>query len=72
MHQLLSPKLVKVALGGIFVKEFCYTSGNHGSIWTNFCSPPKITKLVQISIGLPERASKKCSYSENQLSTWTL
>jgi len=25
----------------------------------NFCSPSKTTKLVQISIGLPERASKK-------------
>jgi len=24
MHQLLLPKLVKVTLGGIFVKEFCY------------------------------------------------
>jgi len=43
----------------------CYTSGNHGSIWANFCSPLKATKLVQISIGLPERASKKCSYWKN-------
>jgi len=50
--------LVKVALGGIFVKEFCYTSGDHGSIWANFCFPSKTTKLVQISIGLHERASK--------------
>jgi len=58
MHQLLLPKLVKVTLGGIFVKEFCYTSGNHGSIWANFCSPSKTTKLVHISIGLPERTSK--------------
>jgi len=49
MHQLLLPKLVKVTLGGIFVLEFCYTSGNHGSIWANFCSPSKTTKLVQIS-----------------------
>jgi len=24
----------------------CYTSGNHGSIWANFCSPSKTTKLV--------------------------
>ena len=71
LHQLLLPKLVNVTLGGIFVKEFWYTSGNHGSIWTNFCSPSKTTKLVQISIGLPERASKKCSYWKNQLSTWT-
>jgi len=59
MHQLLLPKLVKVTLGGILVLEFCYTSGNHGSIWANFCSPSKTTKLVQISIGLPQRASKK-------------
>jgi len=42
-----------------FVKEFCYTSGYHGSIWANFCSPSKTTKLVQISIVLPERASKQ-------------
>ena len=41
------------------MKEFCYTSGNHGSIWANFCSPSKTTKLVQISIGLPKRAFKK-------------
>jgi len=27
---------------------------------------------MQISVGLPERASKKCSYWKNQLSTWTL
>jgi len=40
------------------VKEFCCTSGNHGSIWAKFGSPSKTTKLVQISIGLPERASK--------------
>jgi len=59
MHELLLPKLVKVTLGGIFVKEFCYTSGNHGSIWANFSSPSKTTKLVQISLGLRERASKK-------------
>ena len=59
MHQLLLPKLVKVTLRGIFVKEFCYTSGNHGSIWANFCSPSKTTKLLQISIWLPELASKK-------------
>jgi len=59
MHQLLLPRLVKVTLGGIFVQEFCYTSGDHGSIRGNFCSPSKTTKLVQISIGLPERASKK-------------
>ena len=72
MHQLLLPELFKVTLEGMFVKEFCYTSGNHGSVWTNFCSPSKTTKLVQISIGLPERASKKCSYWKNQLSTWTL
>jgi len=67
MHQLLLPKLVKVTLGGIFVKEFCYTSGNHASIWANFCSPSKTTNVVQIAIGLPERASKNM-----QLSTWTL
>jgi len=48
MHQLLLPKLVKVTSEGIFVKEFCYTSGNHGSIWANFCSPAKTTELVQI------------------------
>ena len=72
MHELLLPKLVKVALGGIFVMEFCYTSGNHGSIWEIFCSLSKTTKLVQISIGLPERASKKCSCWKNQLSAWTL
>ena len=41
------------------MKEFCYTSGNHGSIWANFSSPSKTTKLVQISLGLRERASKK-------------
>ena len=64
-------KSVKVTLGGIFVKEFRYTSGNHGSIWANFCSPSKTAKLVHISIGLPERAYKKCSYWKNQLSTWT-
>ena len=58
MHQLLLPKLVKVTLGRIFVKELCYNSGNHGSIWANICSSSKTTKLVQISIGLPERASK--------------
>ena len=50
----------------------CYTSGNHGSILANFCSPSKTTKLVQISIELLERASKKCSYWKNQLFTWTL
>ena len=59
MRQLLLPKLVKVTLGGIFVQEFCYTSGNNGSIWVNFCSPSKTTKSGQISIGLPERASEK-------------
>jgi len=59
IHQLLLPKLVKVTLGGIFVNEFCYTSGNHGSIWANFCSPSKTTKLLHISIGLPERTSKQ-------------
>jgi len=59
MYQLLLPKLVKVTLRGNFVKEFCYTSGNHGSIWANICSPSKTIKLVQISIGLPERVSKK-------------
>jgi len=59
MHQLLLPKLVKITLGGIFVKEFCYTSGNHGSIWANFCFPSKTIKLVRISTGLPERASEK-------------
>jgi len=61
MHQLLLPKLVKVTLGGIFLKEFCYTSGNPGSIWPKFCSPSKTTKLVQISIGLPERASQNAA-----------
>jgi len=61
MHQPLLPKLVKVTLGGIFVKEFRYTSGNHGSTWGNFCSPSKTTKFVQISIGLPERASKNAA-----------
>jgi len=65
-------KSVKVTLEVIFASEFCYTSGNHGSIWANFCSPSNTTKRVQISIGLPERASKKCSYWKNQLSTWTL
>jgi len=44
------------------VKEFCYTSGNHGSIWANVCSPSKTAKLVQIAIGLPEKTSKKFSY----------
>jgi len=39
--------------------EFCYTSGNHGTIGANFCSPSKTIKLVQISIELPETASKK-------------
>ena len=72
MHQLLLPKLVKVTLGGIFVKEFCYTSGNHGSIWANVCSPSKTAKLVQIAIGLPEKTSKKFSYWKNQLSMRTL
>jgi len=43
------------------MKQFCYTSGNHGSIWANFCSPSKTTKLVQISIGLPESASKNAA-----------
>jgi len=33
--------------------------GNHGSVWETFCSSSKTTKLVHISIGLPERASKK-------------
>jgi len=51
--------LVKITLEGIFVKELCYTSGNHGSIWANFFSSAKTTKFVQISIALPERASKK-------------
>jgi len=32
----------------------------------------KATKLVQISIGLPERASKNCCYWRNQFSMWTL
>jgi len=41
------------------VKEFCCTSGNHESIWANFCFPSKTTQRVQISIGLPETASKK-------------
>ena len=50
----------------------CYTSGHHGSIWADFWSPSKTTKRVQISTGLPERASKKCSYWKNQLSAWTL
>jgi len=36
--------------------------GNHGSIWATFCSPSKTRKLVQISIGLSERASKKCNH----------
>jgi len=67
MHQLLLPKLVKVTLGGIFVKEFCYTSGNHGSAWANFCSPSKTTKVVQISIGLPARASKNAATERNSL-----
>jgi len=61
MHQLLLPKMIKVAFGGIFVKDISYTSGNHGSIWANLCSPLKTTKLVQISIGLTETTSKKCS-----------
>jgi len=61
MYQLLLPKLVKVTMGGIFVKEFCYISGNHGSIWANICFPSKTTKLVQISIGLPERASENAA-----------
>jgi len=72
LHQLFLPKLVNVTLAGIFVKEFCCILGNHGTIWANFCFPSKTTKLVQISIGLPKRASKKCSYWKNQLSTWTL
>jgi len=72
MHQLLLLKLVNVTLGGIFVKEFCYPSGNHGSIWAKFCYPSKTTKRAQILMGLPERASKKCSCWKNQLSTWTL
>jgi len=72
MHKLLLPKLVIVTSGEIFVQEFCYTSGNQGSIWTNFCSPSKTTKLVQISIGLPERASKKMQLLKEPLSTWTL
>jgi len=59
MHQLLLPKLVKGTLAVIFVKEFRYISGNHGSIWANFSSPSKTTEFVQISIGLPERASEK-------------
>ena len=45
-------------LRGIFVKEFCYNSGNHGSVWANFCSPSKTRKRVQISIKLPKRPSK--------------
>ena len=55
-----------------FASEIYYTSGSHGSIWANFCSPSKATKLVQISIGLLGRWSKKCRYWKNQLSTWTL
>jgi len=31
----------------------------HGSVWANICSPLKATKCLQISTGLPERASKK-------------
>jgi len=30
-----------------------------GQNWANFCSPSKTTKLVQISIGLPDRESKE-------------
>ena len=59
-------------LRGDLCAGICYTSGNHGSIWANFCSPSKTTKLVQIWTGLPERAPKKCSFWKNQLSTWTL
>jgi len=64
MHQLHLPKLVKVTLAGMFVQKSCYTSDNHGSIWAEFCSPSKTTKLVQISIGLPETASKKMQLLE--------
>jgi len=35
--------------------------GNHRSIWENFCSPLKTTKLAQISIGQPERTSKNAA-----------
>jgi len=42
------PKLVKVTLGGIFVKEFCYTSGNHGSIWAIFVPHRKLQNLCRL------------------------
>jgi len=64
LHQRHLPKVVMVTLGGIFVKEFCYTSGNHASVWAKFCSPSKTAKLAQISIGLPERASKNAATKE--------
>jgi len=43
------------------------TTGNHGSIWANLCSPPKTTKFVQISIGLPERASTNLANGRTSL-----
>jgi len=65
MHKLLLLKLVKVTSGRIFVKEFCYTSGSHGSSWANFCSPSKTKNLVQILTGMPERASKNVATERN-------
>ena len=63
--------LVDVSWRKNFMLEFCYTTGNHGSVWAKFRSPSKTTKRIQILIGLPERALK-FSYWKNQLSTWTL
>jgi len=51
----------QVTIGGTFVQEFCYTSGNHGSICANYHSPSKTTKLAQISIGLTKRVSKNAA-----------
>ena len=67
-HQLLSLKLVMVTLRKNFCRNFVTPQVTMDvSICANFRSQSKTTKLVQISIGLPERASKKCSYWNNQL-----
>jgi len=64
MHQLLLPKVVKVTLGGIFVQDFVTPQVTMGQFGQIFGSPSKTTKLMQMSIGLPERASKKNAATE--------
>jgi len=58
MHQLLLAKLVKVTLGGIFVKEFCYTSGNHGSFGQNCIPHRKLQNLCRFRQDCPKERLK--------------